>query len=71
MEEQLWKICPACSDVPVEGCESMTDAQVAMWYSEHKEILDIPAECGDTVNYIQIPINNLDKFNVIPEEEND
>lgn len=68
MEVQLWKICPACSDVPVEGCESMTDAQVADWYTENKEVLDEPAECGATVNYVQIPINNLDKF-VLPVED--
>ena len=69
MEVQLWKICPACSDVPVEGCESMTDEQVADWYTEHKQILDEPAPCGDTVNYIQIPINNLEQFVLTPAGE--
>lgn len=69
MEAQLWKICPACSDVPVEGCESMTDEQVADFYTEHKQILDEPASCGDTVNYIQIPINNLENFQLNPETE--
>lgn len=69
MEVQLWKICPACSDVPVPGCESMTDEQVADWYTGKKEILEVPAECGDTVNYIQIPINNLEKFDLSSDNE--
>lgn len=73
MEVQLWKICPACSDVPVEGCESMTAEQVAEWYTDKKEILEEPTECGDTVNYIQIPINNLEILNQVPDnnEPND
>lgn len=69
MEPQLWKICPSCSDIAVEGCESMTDEQVADWYTDNKQVLDEPNECGATVNYIQIPINNLEKFILAPDSE--
>jgi len=57
MEAQLWKICPACSDVAVEGCESMTEAQVEEWMSANNEILETAAECGDNVKYIYIPVS--------------
>ena len=69
MEPQLWKICPSCSDIAVEGCESMTDEQVADWYTDNKQVLDEANECGATVNYIQIPINNLEKFILVPDSE--
>ena len=71
MEEQLWKICPACSDIAVEGCESMNDEQVANWYTDKKVVFEEPNECGSMVNYVQIPINNLEKWNTVPEQEND
>ncbi len=58
MEEQLYKICHACSDNIVEGCESMTEAQAEQWLSENNEVLETAAECGDTVKYIRIPVNN-------------
>jgi hypothetical protein len=67
MEEQLWKICPACSDIAVEGCESMTDEEVANWYTDNKVVLEEANECGSMVNYVQVPINNLEKWNAIPE----
>lgn len=58
MEEQLWKVCPACSDVPVEGCESMTLEQAQAWVQENKVELEEPAECGDTVNYVYMPVEH-------------
>mgnify|MGYP003353010115 CR=1 FL=1 len=58
MAEKLYKICLHCSDTVVEGCESMTQEQVDIWMSENNETLETPAECGDTVKYIQIPLEN-------------
>lgn len=57
MEAQLWKICTACSDVVVEGCESMTEAQVEEWMSANNEILEVEGECPDTTKYIRIPVS--------------
>lgn len=58
MEEQLYKICHTCSDNVVEGCESMTEQQVEIWMSENNETLETPGECGDTVKYIRIPLED-------------
>lgn len=55
MEEQLWKICHACSDNVVEGCESMTEEQVLAWMSQNNESVETETECGDTVKYICLP----------------
>jgi len=46
--EKKFKICLACTSTPVEGCESMTEAEVFDWLSIHDEKLDEPNECGDT-----------------------
>lgn len=54
--EQLFKICHCCSDNVVEGCESMTLAQVEEWMSINNEELGTPAECGDTKKYIFLPV---------------
>ena len=57
MEAQLWKICPACSDVALEGYESITEAQVEEWMSANNEILEVEGECPDTTKYIRIPVS--------------
>lgn len=56
MEEQLFKVVHACTNNIVEGCESMTQQEVDLWMSENNEILETPAECGDTVKYIYMPV---------------
>ncbi len=60
MEEQLFKVVLACTNDIVEGCESMTQQEIDIWMSEHNEVLETPAECGDTVKYIQMPVEQND-----------
>lgn len=60
MEEQLFKVVLACTNDVVEGCESMTQQEIDIWMSEHNEVLETPAECGDTVKYIQMPVEQND-----------
>jgi len=55
--EKKFKICLACTSTPVEGCESMTEAEVFDWLSIHDEKLDEPNECGDTSKYVTLDVD--------------
>jgi hypothetical protein len=55
--EQLYYITECCGGAAVAGCESMTLAQVEEWMSLNNEVLETPAECGDTVKYVFIPVS--------------
>jgi hypothetical protein len=57
MEEVFYYITECCGGPMVAGCESMTEAQVDEWMSVNNEVLETPAECGDTVKYIRIPVS--------------
>lgn len=54
--EDLFCIAESCGGPIVAGCESMTTQQVDEWMSANNEVLEVPAECGDTVKYIRIPV---------------
>lgn len=54
--EELYYITECCGGPVVAGCESMTLIQVEEWMSQNNEVLDAPAECGDTVKYVFIPV---------------
>jgi hypothetical protein len=55
--EKKFKICLACTSTPVEGCESMTEAEVFDFLSIHNEKLDEPNECGDTSKYVTLDVD--------------
>lgn len=55
--EEKFKICLACTSTPVEGCESMTEAEVFDWLSIHNERFDEPNECGDTSKYVTLNVD--------------
>jgi len=52
----MWKICLSGTNVPVEGCESMTDEQVQEWMSTNQEILEEENEFGDTAKYVTLDV---------------
>ncbi len=54
--EELFKICLACTDTPVEGCESMTEAEALAWLEINNEVLEEPNECGDTKKYVVLSV---------------
>lgn len=55
--EQLYYIAECCGGPVVAGCESMTLVQVEEWLSSNNEVLENPADCGDTVKYVFIPVD--------------
>lgn len=55
--EELYYISECCGGPVVAGCESMTLLQVEEWMSQNNVTLEEPAECGDTVKYVFIPVN--------------
>ena len=65
--EQLFYITGCCGGAIVEGCESLTLQQVEEWMSSNNEVLEVPAECGDTVKYVYIPVGQSHE----PTESND
>lgn len=55
MEETLlYKICPCCTNVAVEGCESLTLEQAEAWIHANSEPVE-NTECGDTQKFIVLP----------------
>lgn len=56
--EELFVITECCGGPVVEGCESMTLAQVQEWMSANNESLEVEGECPDTVKYIYMPVGN-------------
>jgi hypothetical protein len=55
--EELYVITECCGGPIVAGCESLTIQQVEEWLSTHQEIPETETECGDTVKYIYMPLN--------------
>jgi hypothetical protein len=68
--EELFYITECCGGPMVEGCESMTEAQVDEWMSINNEVLEVAAECGDTVKYVRIPVGQSHEP-IEPTESND
>lgn len=58
--EELWKIVISGTDVPVEGCESLTIEQAMQWIGEHQEVFAEPNEYGDSQKYILIPVESAE-----------
>lgn len=59
--EELWKIVVSGTDVPVEGCESLTEEQAIEWLGNHQEVFEEePNEFGDSQKYILIPLESTE-----------
>ena len=50
--EQRYKVCLACTSIPVAGCENMSEEEAQAFLWENNGDMEIETECGDTKKYI-------------------